>query len=80
MDRLTIPSLLIALGLVVSAFLIAQKDFTFSISELTPNIYVSSQPPERVLSVSGSATAFVDPDMVNIGKNSPTLPTTANRS
>jgi uncharacterized protein YggE len=61
---------LIALGMVGSAYLLSTVDYSpkVNVSDITstPNIYVSSNPPDHVLSVSGTASEMVAPDLVTI--------------
>ena len=61
---------LIALAMVVGAYLLSTVDYApkLNVSDITstPNVYVSSNPPEHVLTVSGVATERVNPDLLNI--------------
>jgi uncharacterized protein len=67
---LVIASLLLALGMVGSAYMLSGVDYSpkVNVSDITstPNVYVSSNPPEHVVSVSGTASKKVAPDQLNI--------------
>ncbi|MBN1169443.1 SIMPL domain-containing protein [Candidatus Micrarchaeota archaeon] len=61
---------LIALGIVIGAYLLSTVDYApkLNVSDITssPNVYVSSNPPEHLLQVSGVATQSTTPDLLKI--------------
>jgi uncharacterized protein YggE len=65
-----VPALLMALAVLGSAYLLSTVDYSpkVNVSEITstPNVYVSSNPPEHVISVSGTASKKVAPDQLTI--------------
>ena len=65
---LVFAALLIALGVIAGSYLLAQVDYSpkVNVSDITstPNIYVSSQPPEHVISVSATASEKITPDLL----------------
>ncbi len=69
-EMIVIAALLVALGFVGSAYLLSGVDYSpkVNVSDVTstPNVYVSSLPPEHVLSVSGTASTRVTPDLLNV--------------
>ncbi len=70
MGVVVFAALLVALGMIGSAYLLSTVDYSpkVNVSDITstPNIYVSSNPPEHVLSVSGTASEMVAPDLLTI--------------
>jgi uncharacterized protein YggE len=67
---LVLAALLIAAGMLGSSYMLAQVDYApdVDVSDITstPNIYVSSEPPEHVISVSATASEKVTPDLLLI--------------
>ncbi len=67
---LVIAALLLTLGMVGSAYMLSGVDYSpkVNVSDITstPNVYVSSNPPEHVISVSGTASKKVAPDQLSI--------------
>ena len=63
-----IAALLIALALFGGAFMLSQTPAKIQVSNLssTPNVYVSSAPIEHVISVTGTSTKVVSPDLLQI--------------
>ena len=75
---------LVALAVVIGAYLLSTADYApkVDVSDITstPNIYVSSIPPEHVISVSGTASQRVAPDLLNIQVSIETSADTAKQS
>ncbi|VVC03198.1 Uncharacterised protein [Candidatus Bilamarchaeum dharawalense] len=63
-------ALLLALGMIGGGYMLAQGDYSPKVDlshfNSTPNVYVSSAPPEHDLSVSATATRKVAPDLLQI--------------
>jgi uncharacterized protein YggE len=67
---LLVAALLIALGMIGGSYLLAQGDYApkVDVSDIAtyPSVYVSSTPPEHVISVSATASEEVSPDLLMI--------------
>lgn len=67
---LVIAAFLLMLGMVGSAYMLAGVDYSpkVNVSDITstPNVYVSSTPPEHVVSVSGTASKKIAPDQLTV--------------
>lgn len=65
---LVAAAFLIALAVVVGSYLLAQVDYSpkVNVSDITsiPNVYVSSMPPEHVITASATVTKKVTPDLL----------------
>jgi uncharacterized protein YggE len=74
-----IAALLIALALLGGAFMLSQTPAKIQVSNLssTPNVYVSSTPAEHAISVTGSSTRVVSPDLLQISLRVTTTSKTA---
>ncbi len=59
----TKSALILGFALIVATFLITQNPTKVDISEISPNVYVQPAPQEQTLSVSGSASRTVEPDI-----------------
>jgi uncharacterized protein YggE len=83
-EMFAIAALIMALGLIGSAYMLSTVDYSpkVNVSDITstPNVYVSSMPPEHVLSVSGTASKKVTPDQLNIRIRVETEKVTASES
>lgn len=68
--RLVVPALLLALAIVGGSYLIMQGDYApkVNVSDIStyPNIYVSSIPPDHMISVSATSSEKVTPDLLII--------------
>jgi len=69
-EMFAVAAVVLALGMIASAYLLSTVDYApkVDVSDITstPNIYVSSQPPQHVLSVSGTASQSVTPDLLTV--------------
>jgi uncharacterized protein YggE len=67
---LVLAAVLIAAGMLGGSYMLAQVDYSpkVNVSDITstPNVYVSSNPPEHMISVSGTASKKVSPDLLVI--------------
>jgi uncharacterized protein YggE len=67
---LVLAAVLLAAGMLGGSYMLAQVDYSpkVNVSDITstPNVYVSSTPPEHVISVSATASDKVSPDLLNI--------------
>ncbi len=77
-----IAALLVALALFGGAFMLSQSPAKIQVSNLssTPNVYVSSLPAEHAISVTGSSTRVVSPDLLEISLRISTNSKTAKNS
>ncbi len=69
-EMFVFAAIVLAIGMMACSYLLTTIDWApkVDVSDITstPNIYVSSTPPEHVLSVSGSVSERITPDLVNI--------------
>lgn len=67
---LVVAALLLTIGMLGSAYLLAQVDYSpkvdVSAGPTNPTVYVSSTPPEHAIYVSASASDKVAPDLLNL--------------
>ncbi|MFH1786018.1 MAG: SIMPL domain-containing protein [Candidatus Micrarchaeota archaeon] len=81
---IVLASLLIALGMVGGGYMLAQGDYAprVDMSHLnnTPNIYMTTVPPDHDISVSASATKEVAPDLLEIRISITTIDDNASES
>jgi uncharacterized protein YggE len=67
---LVAAALLLALGMLGSAFLLSQADYSpkvnVSSGPSNPTVYVSSTPPDHAISVSATSSTKVAPDLLNV--------------
>jgi uncharacterized protein YggE len=63
-----LAALLLALGLVGGGYLLSKGDYApkVNVPSVSPNIYTTSAPPEHSISVSGTASKKVAPDLLTI--------------
>jgi len=65
-----LAALLLALGIIGGGYFVSQGDYSSKVNitsgATNPNVYVSSTPPEHMVSVSGTASTKVSPDLLNI--------------
>jgi uncharacterized protein len=65
-----VAALLLAVGLMGGGYLLAQGDYATKVNVTSgptnPNVYVSSTPAEHAISVSGTASTKIAPDLLNI--------------
>lgn len=61
-----LAAFLLALGMLGGGYMLSKGDYSpvVNVSNPPSNVYVSSQPPEHTISVSGSATQRVAPDLL----------------
>jgi len=69
--KMAIPvAIILAIGLMGGGYLLAQGDYAPKVNVTSgptnPNVYVSSTPAEHAISVSGSASTKIAPDLLNI--------------
>ncbi|MEW6722923.1 MAG: SIMPL domain-containing protein [Candidatus Micrarchaeota archaeon] len=69
-QMLVIAAVLLTVGMLGSAYMLSQVDYSPKVNVTggpsSPNVYVSSTPPEHAISVSASASTKVAPDLLNI--------------
>ncbi|HSB46975.1 MAG TPA: SIMPL domain-containing protein [Candidatus Bilamarchaeum sp.] len=67
---MVIAAVILTIGIVGGSYLLAQGDYAPKVNVTggpsSPNVYVSSTPPDHVISVSGTASKKVAPDLLNI--------------
>lgn len=69
-NMIVVAALLLAVGFVAGSYMLAQVDYApkLNVSDITstPNVYVSSNPPEHVISASATVYESVTPDLLVI--------------
>lgn len=81
-EMIMIAAVLIAVGMVLGSYMISQGDYApkVDISDIMPNVYVSSQAPDHAISATGEASTEVTPDELVIGLHVETQSTSAKES
>ena len=77
-NMLVVAAVLIAAGMIIGAYLIAQGEYTPI--ETNPNVYVTTNPIEHSIAVSGTASKEVAPDLLQIQLSVQTEATNAKQS
>ncbi|MDD5172164.1 MAG: SIMPL domain-containing protein [Candidatus ainarchaeum sp.] len=77
-----VAALLLAIGMIVGSYLLAQGDYApnVNVGPTNPNVYVSSIPPEHQISTSATASEKVAPDLLQIQLRVETTDTNAKKS
>jgi hypothetical protein len=67
---LVVAALLLTVGMLGSAYMLSQVDYAPKVNVTggpsSPNVYVSSTPPEHAIAVSATASKKVTPDLLNV--------------
>lgn len=83
-EMITLAALVLALGILGGSYMLSQVDYSpkINVSDITstPNVYVSSSNPDHQVTVSGTTTKRVSPDLLNINIRMETMDKIAKKS